>query len=86
MGLLQNILPPKERLERSFTWGDIIVILLMAVLIYGGARLAFDAPAFIEGPQISLGPTKKNAHSPCTSPNERFYILVIYRQFEDTGS
>lgn len=56
MGLLQNILPPKERLERSFTWGDVIVILLMVVLLYGGARLAFDSPPIIEGPQISLDP------------------------------
>lgn len=57
MGLLQNSLPPKERLERSFTWGDFIVILFIAVLLYGGVRLAFDAPAFIEGPQISLEPS-----------------------------
>ncbi len=57
MGLLHNILPPKERLERSFTWGDIIVILLMSVLLYGGARLAFDSPPLIRGPQISLEPS-----------------------------
>lgn len=57
MGLFQNILPPKERLERSFTWGDVIVILLMAVLLYGGACLAFDSPTIIEGPQISLNPS-----------------------------
>jgi NitT/TauT family transport system permease protein len=57
MGLFQNILPPKERLERPFTWGDILVILLMAVLLYGGARLAFDSPTSIEGPQISLNPS-----------------------------
>lgn len=57
MGLLQNILPPKDRLERSFTWGDVIVISLMAVLLYGGARLAFDSPPVIRGPQISLDPS-----------------------------
>ncbi len=57
MGLFQNILPPKERLKRPFTWGDVIVILLMAVLLYGGARLAFDSPPIIEGPQISLDPS-----------------------------
>lgn len=57
MGLLQNILPPKERLERSFTWRDVIVILLIAVLLYGGARLAFNSPPIIEGPQISLNPS-----------------------------
>ncbi len=58
MGLLQNTaVPPKKRLERSFTWGDVIVILLMAVLLYGGARLAFDSPPVIKGPQISLKPS-----------------------------
>lgn len=58
MGLLQNTaLPPKERRERSFTWGDVIVILSIVALLYGGARLAFNAPAFIEGPQISLAPS-----------------------------
>ncbi len=57
MGLFQNILPPRERLERPFTRGDVVVILLMAVLLYGGARLAFDAPPIIEGPQISLNPS-----------------------------
>lgn len=57
MGLLQNILPPKKRLERSFTWGDVIVILLMVVLLDGGAQLAFDSPPIIEGPQISLDPS-----------------------------
>ncbi len=56
MGLLQNILPPKKRMKHSFTWGDVIVILLMVVLLYGGARLAFDSPPIIEGPQISLDP------------------------------
>lgn len=58
MGLLKNTaLPPKERLERSFTLGDVIVILFLVAFLYGGARLAFDAPAFIEGPQISLNPS-----------------------------
>ncbi len=57
MGLLQNILPPKERLERSFPLGDVVVLILMAVVIYGGTRLAFDAPAVVNGPQISLDPS-----------------------------
>ena len=57
MGLLQNTLPPKERMERSFSWGDVIVIFLMAVLLYGGARLAFASPTIITGPQISLSPS-----------------------------
>jgi len=57
MGLLQNTaVPPRDRLERSFTAGDFIVILFIVALLYVGARLAFNAPAFIEGPQISLEP------------------------------
>lgn len=56
MGLLQNNLPPKNRLEHPFNWGDLIVILLMAVLLYAGTRLAFDAPAVVTGPQIALEP------------------------------
>lgn len=57
MGLLQNSVPPKDRLERSFTWGDVIVLLLMTVLLYAGARLAFDTPPLITAPQISLDPS-----------------------------
>ncbi|HRQ32499.1 MAG TPA: hypothetical protein PLM89_05295, partial [Anaerolineales bacterium] len=57
MGLFQNTLPPKKRLERSFTWGDALVVLLMAVVLYGGARLAFNSPPLIAGPKISLEPS-----------------------------
>ena len=56
MGLFQNTLPPKSRRERAFTWGDAIVFLLVAVLLYGGLRLAFDAPLEVKGPAILLEP------------------------------
>jgi len=56
MGYFENILPPKERMERRFTWGDVVVLLLLAVLLYGGVRLAFDAPAEVQGPFIRLEP------------------------------
>lgn len=56
MGILEKSLPPKSRLERLFTWGDLVVMLLFSVLLYGGVRLAFDAPPVIQGPQISLTP------------------------------
>lgn len=56
MGLLENTLPPKERMARRFTWGDALVLLLIAVLLYGGIRLAFDAPAEAQGPSIRLEP------------------------------
>lgn len=57
MRLLQDNLPPKERLKHPFTWGDVLVIGLMAVLLYGGARLAFATPPIIKGPHISLDPS-----------------------------
>jgi len=56
MGLFANILPPKERMQRLFTWGDAAALLLIAVLLYGGVRLAFNAPAEIQGPTIRLEP------------------------------
>lgn len=56
MGFFENILPPKDRMMRRFTWGDAVVLLLVAVLLYGGVRLAFDAPAEVQGPSIRLEP------------------------------
>ncbi|MEM5786275.1 MAG: ABC transporter permease subunit [Syntrophobacteraceae bacterium] len=40
----------------SFTWGDAVVLLGVIGAIWYGVRLAFLAPAIIEGPQISLSP------------------------------
>lgn len=54
MGVLRYQLPPQKRLERAFTLGDAIVLLLIASLLYGGVRLAINAPEIIAGPQISL--------------------------------
>lgn len=56
MSLLQNALPPRNRLEHLFTWGDAAVILFIAVLLYGGVRPAFDSLPSLEGPHISLEP------------------------------
>ncbi len=41
----------------SFTWGDGIVLVGLAGVIWYGTRLAFHAPATIQGPQISLSPS-----------------------------
>jgi len=54
MGVLRYLLPPQKRLERTFTLGDAIVLLLIATLLYAGVRLAVNAPQVISGPQISL--------------------------------
>lgn len=43
--------------EKAFDWGDVFVLLLVVALLYGGARLAFNAPEVIQGPTISLSPS-----------------------------
>jgi NitT/TauT family transport system permease protein len=43
--------------KRLFTWGDLIVLACVAVLIYVASQLAFHAPAIIRGPQITLQPS-----------------------------
>ncbi|MDD5154025.1 MAG: ABC transporter permease subunit [Desulfovibrionales bacterium] len=41
---------------RPINWGDIVVLVGVAVLVYAGVRLALDAPVVIKGPMISLSP------------------------------
>jgi len=45
-------LPPTP----PFTGGDGLILLGLAALLYVGARLAFNAPAVVTGPDISLSP------------------------------
>ena len=42
--------------ERSFTFGDLVILLGLAILLYLGVRLAHDAPHVIQGPKINLTP------------------------------
>ncbi len=42
--------------RRAVTLGDALVLVALAALLYAGARLAVDAPAVVEGPDISLSP------------------------------
>lgn len=41
---------------RGFAIGDIVVLIGIAALIYGGVRLALQAPETVAGPTISLSP------------------------------
>jgi len=41
---------------RGFSLGDIVVLIGIAALIYGGVRLALQAPEAVAGPTISLSP------------------------------
>lgn len=44
--------PPKP----VFTVGDGLILMGLTVILYGGVRLAFDAPSVVSGPEISLSP------------------------------
>lgn len=52
-----QIFHTSQRSTKLFTLGDIIAFSLVAALLYVGARLAFDAPSVIPGPDISLVPS-----------------------------
>ncbi|WP_299027863.1 ABC transporter permease subunit [uncultured Thermanaerothrix sp.] len=57
MATLRDLLLPKPREERLFTLGDVLVLILIAVLLYAGVSLAVNAPPSVKGPTISLAPT-----------------------------
>ncbi|MGC9575407.1 MAG: ABC transporter permease [Desulfobacterota bacterium U4-17] len=42
--------------ERSFGWGDVVVMLAVVLAAYVGIRLALGSPKAVEGPEISLSP------------------------------
>ncbi len=44
------------RPHRPLGPGDLAVLFGLAVLLYAGIRLAFHAPAYVEGPEVSLDP------------------------------
>ncbi|MCX7750895.1 MAG: ABC transporter permease subunit [Candidatus Bipolaricaulota bacterium] len=44
-------------LARQVRAGDLVVLLVLAVVLYAGVRLAVGAPAWIRGPEISLAPS-----------------------------
>ena len=54
--MAQRIFRPPAPVERWFGWSDLLILLLIGILIYLGVRLAFDTPAIIRGPRISLEP------------------------------
>jgi NitT/TauT family transport system permease protein len=53
---LQRLFKTEQPVERPFTWGDVVVLAVIATLVFIGVRLALHAPAVVEGPKISLAP------------------------------
>jgi NitT/TauT family transport system permease protein len=51
--MLRTFRPPLFT-RRPLQLGDLIILLLLAVLLYLGVRLAFNTPAKVQGPDISL--------------------------------
>jgi hypothetical protein len=51
-----QVLQVLQPLERRWQWGDMVVLLGMAVLIYAGVSLAIHTPLRLRGPDISLAP------------------------------
>ncbi len=56
MNFFSGIFKVQQPAQRAFGWADAAVIAIVVVLLYVGVRLAFDTPAAIEGPSISLKP------------------------------
>ena len=54
MRRLDRAFSTSQRTKQPFTRGDILALLVVAIFLYAGARLAFNAPAVIYGPKISL--------------------------------
>ena len=56
MSRFLRLFKAEQPIERPLSWGDAIVLLALAVLIYAGVRLGFGAAEVIPGPKISLAP------------------------------
>ena len=53
----KHVFRTSSPMHRTATWADAVVLAGLAVLLYGGVRLALGAPAAIRGPEISLAPS-----------------------------
>ena len=57
MTLRERIFRSSSRDGASFSMGDVVVLLIVAVVLYLGIQLATGAPESIQGPTINLEPT-----------------------------
>jgi len=55
-----------QRTRRLFTLSDAVVLIVLAILIYAGARIAAGAPQIVEGPAISLAPATLPWYGACS--------------------
>ena len=51
-----QIFNTSQRRGRPFTLGDLVALVIVALLLYVGVRLAFNAPQVVTGPKISTAP------------------------------
>lgn len=52
----QTIFGSTPAARRTLGWGDALALLVVLVILYVGARLAFNAPDVVTGPTIDLSP------------------------------
>lgn len=57
MSMLMHPFNTERNKAKPFTWGDVIVLLVIILLLYLGVRLAFGLPSVVRGPEISLAPS-----------------------------
>lgn len=55
--MYQRIFRQPSSGRRAFSLSDVIILLVLVVLLYLGVRLAFDTPAVVRGPEITLNPS-----------------------------
>lgn len=56
MGRPEGLFSIQQRTDRIVSWGDLVVVLVIAVGLYAGVQMAKEASSVIKGPKISLAP------------------------------
>lgn len=56
MGRPEGLFSIQQRTDGIVSWGDLVVVLVIAVGLYAGVQMAKEASSVIKGPKISLAP------------------------------
>ena len=65
--MMRQSLNAERKQVKRFNGGDVFALLAIITLLYIGVRLAFDSPAVIRGPEISLSPSALPWYTLCRS-------------------